>query len=86
MHLSSRSRIMLELSRKRHGPERVPHSAISTQCNFGTEQTLRHTNTPKNKSFRHSFGRFDTLERNAYLCLFIGFHSMDSVLIDLKIP
>ena len=50
------------------GCQSFRHSAISTQCHFDTEETLRHRNTPKSESFRHSFGRFDTL---SHKCIFV---------------
>ena len=57
------------------------HSAISTQKrHFDTEtlQKVSHFDTVLDVSTH-----FLT---NAYLCLFMGFHYMDFVLIDLKIP
>ena len=57
------------------------HSAISTQKrHFDTEtlQKVSHFNTALDVSTH-----FLT---NAYLSLFMGFHYMDFVLVDLKIP
>ena len=54
-----------------NGCQSFRHIAISTQCHFDTEESLRHRNTPKSESFRHSFGRFDTPSHKCILCVYL---------------